>query len=356
MRWCLLALLAACTPTERPRSNVVVQIAAGGEATCVRTDSGELACTGWNYFGQLGHRAFEPQAKLGPIEGLPPVDDVVMGQGHVCALARDTTVWCWGSNYLGQLGDGTTVDRPRPERVAGLDGVRAIAAGVHVTCALRAKEVLCWGDAHFGQIPIRESYATRPVVVPVSLGARETLFREDEKERPVEIRAGGATICVVTAGRVAHCWGGVFRAKGDGGTTAPSARTDVEMLALGAEHACARGPYGVVSCWGNDRFGQTMKDAPELRDVRGLALGTWHSCAIDSSDHVLCWGLDNVTRETQSNPRRVAGIEGATMIAAGNSHTCAIARGGLFCWGAGQHGQLGDGELMDRASPVQMAR
>ena len=42
-------------------------------------------------------------------------------------------------------------------------------------------------------------------------------------------------------------------------------------------------------------------------------------------------------------------------IGAGNAHSCAISeRGGLWCWGANGSGQLGDGSLLDRSSPVKV--
>ena len=37
-------------------------------------------------------------------------------------------IWAWGSNASGELGDGTTVDRPSPVQVIGLDQVSAVAA------------------------------------------------------------------------------------------------------------------------------------------------------------------------------------------------------------------------------------
>ena len=42
----------------------------------------------------------------------------------------------------------------------------------------------------------------------------------------------------------------------------------------------------------------------------------------------------------------------ATLIAAGNAHTCMIQSGQAFCWGSNSNGQLGDGSTISSTSPV----
>jgi alpha-tubulin suppressor-like RCC1 family protein len=47
------------------------------------------------------------------------------------------------------------------------------------------------------------------------------------------------------------------------------------------------------------------------------------------------------------------GLADVHAIAVGNESACAVAlSGALSCWGANEHGQLGDGTLVDRPSPV----
>jgi alpha-tubulin suppressor-like RCC1 family protein len=83
--------------------------------------------------------------------------------------------------------------------------------------------------------------------------------------------------------------------------------------------------------------------------AEALGVGREHTCALVSGA-VECWGdnssgeLGSGTTIDSSTPVPVSGISGATQIAAGDSHTCALLSGGsVKCWGDNSRRQLGDG-------------
>ena len=72
-----------------------------------------------------------------------------------------------------------------------------------------------------------------------------------------------------------------------------------------------------------------------------------------------CWGrntygeLGDGTVTDRHSPVSVVGVSGATALAAGAYFTCALLSGGTVdCWGYNGHGQLGINSVTDRHSPV----
>src|SRR2546423_2251142 len=95
----------------------------------------------------------------------------------------------------------------------------------------------------------------------------------------------------------------------------------------------------------------------------GSASGS-HTCGIATSGFAFCWGanqhgqLGDGTTTQRTTPVPVGGGGGISygQIVAGGSHTCALtAAGSAYCWGANNHGQLGDGTNTDRKTPTEMS-
>ena len=81
----------------------------------------------------------------------------------------------------------------------------------------------------------------------------------------------------------------------------------------------------------------------------GIAVNANHSCAILSTGAAKCWGANNKgqigdnSTTTRLTATQVTSITtGATMIAAGALHTCAVVNSGLKCWGQNTSGQIGE--------------
>ena len=102
------------------------------------------------------------------------------------------------------------------------------------------------------------------------------------------------------------------------------------------------------------------------KGVTAVSAGNTHTCAVVRGG-VKCWGdgdrgqLGNGVSgaHNQLSPLYVKGLgkyRGVSAVSAGDFHTCAVVRGGLKCWGNGQYGRLGDGleRVNNQLSPVNV--
>jgi len=195
------------------------------------------------------------------------------------------------------------------------------------------------------------------------------------------VAGGSGHTCAVTSEGAVWCWGSNWGGQlGDGTNTSRLTPVpvspmlpalDVTAVATGGGHTCAVTREGAVWCWGSNGSGQlgdgttTSRRTPVA--VSGLASGVvaisasdYHTCAVTSAGALWCWGrnvegqLGDGTTTDRLTPVVVSGLgSGATAIAAGPGHTCAVtSAGALWCWGSNADGQLGDGTTTDALTPV----
>jgi alpha-tubulin suppressor-like RCC1 family protein len=161
---------------------------------------------------------------------------------------------------------------------------------------------------------------------------------------------------------------------GDAPKTSASAAVAV---AAGSSHTCALTYAGNVRCWGDNSLGQLGDGqacgevtCPTAVGVQGLppdvvkltAAGS-HNCVLTSAGGVACWGLNNHgqigdgTLTNRSTPVDVVGLAGGVIaVSAGGWHTCALtSAGGVKCWGRNGDGQLGDGTNTQRTTPTNVS-
>lgn len=132
------------------------------------------------------------------------------------------------------------------------------------------------------------------------------------------------------------------------------------QVAAGAAHTCALAEDGNVYCWGsgeNGRLGDgrtTDSATPILVDgsefageIRDLAVGEDHSCVV-AGEEVYCWGANDQKQSGQGSsddvtePKRVSGLDEPVGISLGAAFSCARqADGEARCWGNNSQGQFG---------------
>ena len=98
-------------------------------------------------------------------------------------------------------------------------------------------------------------------------------------------------------------------------------------------------------------------------DLTQISLGRAHSCARLTTGAARCWGanesgqLGDGTVTARRSPVAVSGlVSGVAQVAAGGAHTCArLATGAARCWGANGAGQVGDGTTVNRRVPTAVS-
>jgi hypothetical protein len=224
-----------------------------------------------------------------------------------------------------------------------------------------------------------------PHAGPLRILALISLFAipaEAHAATAIDATAGSDHACVLDGGGTASCWGHNFHGQlGTGDNTdrlTPAAvaglGSGVASISAGRDYTCAVTSSGGAKCWGRNQYrtlgdGTTTPSSSPV-DVTGLtngvaaiAGGTDSTCALTTGGGVKCWGInargqlgDGLTA-TSATPVDVTGLtSGVVAIDVGDSHACAVtAAGGVKCWGKNDAGQLGDGTITDRLSPVDVS-
>ncbi len=339
-----------------------------------------------------------PAPPLAPAVPPVPLRGMAAGTDHTCVIIEaDGAVKCWGLNQ-GNLGLGDTEDRGDDPGEMG-DALPVVALGApalavaatHLgTCALlEGGAVKCWGD--IGEAKGKSPGEMGAALPAVDLGPGRSA---------TAITTGDAHVCALLDDASVKCWGDNAYGQLGQGDTKDRRASDVRSLppvdlgagrtvariASGAEHTCALLDDGTLKCWGSNTFGELgLGDAAARGDEPGemgaslpsvdlgaatgkvlaIALGGLHSCVLVDDGSVACWGANTDgqlglgdTRHRGRRPAEMGAALGrvalgtgrrATVIAAGNLHSCAILDdGGVKCWGWNFDGVLGQGDENDR--------
>ena len=278
---------------------------------------------------------------MGRVDDYPEVVSSLRGVSvgaHSKCMVRGSSAYCWGSAAEGILGIQTAVNEnwtgaltPQFVTMPNWLGVDYIAIGVDTACAiLQRGQVVCWGRNDYGQTGsggVATSALCEGVcdVVPVLVDA--------DLGYVVHLAVGGDHVCALDFRGSVYCWG-----RNDKWQT--GVESDEQPC---GEMACVRRPRRV----------------PEVEGINDIALGKRHSCALNREGEVICWGSNskgqlgmgargglevgdgfNFFRE----PVRVGLLPRIVGLATGHHTNCArTSDGRVFCWGANDTGQLGNG-------------
>ncbi|NDG83684.1 MAG: choice-of-anchor D domain-containing protein [Proteobacteria bacterium] len=324
-------------------------ISLGTSHSCALLIDNSVMCWGLNASGQIGDNTKTNRLTPVAVSGLTAVSDIRASTAHSCALLQDGTAKCWGNNANGELGDGTLVLKTVPTVVTGLSGVTSLQSGSNHNCALlNTGSVKCWGLNSSGQLGDGTTTVRTNAVAITRLSGASA------------IALGANFSCAKLTDNSLKCWGNDSVGQlGDGTTThAPNPITasrvsQISSLTAGNAHVCVTLPDTSVKCWGQNNFNQlgdglTPTRHPSPATVPGIStavaatVGASHTCALLADQSVLCWGanasgqLGDGTTLNRFTPIAASTLTlGATAIAAGTSHTCALLTDGTVqCFGA----------------------
>jgi len=298
------------------------------------------------------------------------------GQSHVCVLDDLGLAYCWGAGGGGRLGDGGTANRDRPVPVVMPQGISfsSVSAGTAHTCALdTAGAAWCWGSGLSGRLG-NGAVTNQTTPTPVTMPAGRTF---------TAIAAGDSHTCAIDNRGQGWCWGaGGTGQLGNGQTmteaivptavTMPLATTFTAITA-GHGHTCAITDTAALRCWGYNNVGQVGNNQnnntlPTPTDVVAPGIGFIQvdagymtTCAVSVSGEPYCWGFNNrgqVGDGTTTNrlvpfPVLMPGGFPSSRVAVHAIHACALSVAGeLHCWGGGEDGELGLGQVTETLEPT----
>jgi alpha-tubulin suppressor-like RCC1 family protein len=170
----------------------------------------------------------------------------------------------------------------------------------------------------------------------------------------------------------------------EGGVGAQAAVNQVVSVATGASHSCALLTDRTARCWGDNNTGQlgdntiTSRKQPRLvlnqtgnaplTNIAALALGDFFTCARMTDATARCWGendhgqlgdgtmMDRHLPVIVKNGAGTGPVTGVAQLTAGGDTACARFSSAVSCWGENNFGQVGDGSMMDRARPRLVKR
>jgi alpha-tubulin suppressor-like RCC1 family protein len=260
---------------------------------------------------------------------------VAIGQYHVCATLTTGRVSCWGSNDEADVLGSSSIPAGSfaltPVVVPNAYVIMGLSADWDSTCAIGEGKTtppisgiaICWGDntAGEGGQPFY-NYANPVEITPTF---------DSSLQDAVTITSGDRFTCAISESKGAVCWG-----------------RDSDWGTLGDNQKCLSNPK-------QSPDGQTCSTPQAVVGIQGtpvgIAAGYETACAVASAGTVWCWG-SNAFGQTgpvglggnSYGAEQISTSAGATAVAVGNDHACALVDNGnqIQCWGNNAEGELGN--------------
>lgn len=270
----------------------------------------------------------------------------------------------WGNNNGGIIGDNTTIQRSSPVTVVG--GIMSwsqVSAGRNHTVGIADKIAYFWG--------LRGDGAATSLSSPVTVVGGINNWKQLSAGKQFFSHTAGVT----NDGNL-YVWGSNGQGQiGDGTTIIKSSPVTVvggingwSYVGAGYSHTIGIA-NGIAYAWGNNNGrlgdGTTLNRSSPVTVVGGItnwkhvSTNMTHNLGVTSYGNVYCWGsnsygqLGDGTIVTRSSPVTiVGGITNWKQVSAGGDHSLGVTEDGIaYAWGI-NGGRIGDGFIVNRSSPV----
>ena len=238
------------------------------------------------------------------------------------------------------------MEQPQEEMSGPAPGPWGLAMSHEATCVLKAGAIFCRGGNAHGELGQGDRAAYSGFV---NVG---------EGRDWQDIQGGAEHFCAINHLGEVWCWGqdtlgqtGTMEGAGPFKVTLPGR---AKHLALGYHHSCALGDAGQLWCWGRNTENQSGAPTPSATEPplsveaggqptqwRHAAGGDGHSCAVDASGQMWCWGRNSqgqvgtgtAAPQRFYEPRKLQEQGVWEQVDVGQSHSCGIKGGEVWCWG-----------------------
>jgi alpha-tubulin suppressor-like RCC1 family protein len=227
-------------------------------------------------------------------------------------------LYAWGNNQYGRLGLGDTVSRSSPVQVGNLTNWALVSGGSNFCAAIKTDGTLwTWGYNNFGALGQNNTVNRSS---PVQVGALTNWAT-------VSGAAGGACFAVKTDGTL-WAWG----------------RNNLGQLGLNSTvNHSSPVQVGGLTNWAK------------------VVGGNYFCTAIKTDGTLWAWGANSGgalglnDTANRSSPVQVGSLTNWSSASGANGFCLAIKTDGtLWGWGTNSSGQLGQNDITDRSSPVQV--
>ncbi len=275
---------------------------------------------------------------------------IASGNLHSLFICADSTARGCGADDVGTLGDGGGFDKLSPVQVNGLTRVIAVAAGDDHSLFLK-NDGTVWscGQNQKGQLGDGTMVGkSTPVqvsslagIIAVSVGRDNSLFLKND-------------------GTVLGC--------GYNGNTYDSIPVQINGLAGivsissgGVNSLFLKNDSTVWSCLNNSSTPIKINSLSGIVDISASA-GDLHFLALKNDSTAWAWGdnqfgqLGDGTIVTKPTPVKVNSLSSIVAVSAGGAPHSLFLKSNGTVWGCGNNsnGQLGDGTIIDKSIPVQI--